>query len=593
MVVVRKGRDEILKIGLPRAYQGTKELPVRFVRKDKSSFGFVVEGYDPVHPLLIDPTAIISSPLEDKISHIYIDRTGNVLVTGWTLDYYNFVGGSSFGNPDIGVRSAFVVKLTPDLSTVLASAIIAGSSQDYGWAVGVDDNGYVYVGGSTKSSDFAPSRVIYGTTVTDKYQWFVTKISPDLSTHVRTVIISGANHDLFRDLEISDNGDIYVAGYTYDYSSFAPTRNTMGSCSPPDAAVVRLDTSLSSFGDATVVCGDVSDGALGLTVTRDAVLLSGTTNSSYYAPSRVVFGPLGNWNAFVTKLSRDIRTHIASVIISSFQYDVAYETIVDTSGYVNVVGFTYDGTSFSTSRDILGTAGTYDVFITRLSPDLNTHVRTLIVASPDTDLVYVKTSAHQGDTMFVLINTQDPSGLASSCSSCNLVGGGGPWDAVVVGVTMDLSTCVGRSIFTASGDEGAYALAVRDANVYAAGPMTNYNLSEYPDPQYEFGYSGDVDGYVILGRPQCLVGVSEAPANDDAQEVVITAEGIKFTIRHPAYVGYDVVAVDGRILQRRALGYLLPGRYAYRLNLRAPGGYVIKLRIGNRTEMRKVIVPAR
>ncbi|NPB03758.1 MAG: hypothetical protein GXO39_05020 [Thermotogae bacterium] len=62
----------------------------------------------------------------------------------------------------------------------------------------VDANGYVYVGGSTQSSDFAPSRTIYGTTTTDKYQWFVTKLSSDLSSHVRTVIISGANHDIFR-----------------------------------------------------------------------------------------------------------------------------------------------------------------------------------------------------------------------------------------------------------------------------------------------------------------------------------------------------------------------------------------------------------
>jgi len=391
-------------------------------------------------------------------------------------------------------------------------------------------------------------------------------------------------------LEISDNGEIYIAGYTYDQSSFAPSRNTLGSCSPPDTAVVKLDTSLSSFGEATIVCGDISDGALGLTVTHDAVLLSGTTNSPYYAPSRTIFGSTGSWNAFVTKLSRDLGTHIASVIIASFQYDVAYETIVDDSGYINVVGFTYDGNGFFTSRDIVGTAGTYDVFITRLSADLSSHIRTLIVASPDTDFVYVKTSAFKGDTMFVLINTQDPYSLASSCSSCDLVGGGGPWDAVVVGVTMDLTTCVGRSIFTASGDEGAYALAVNNANVYAAGPLMDYTLSEHPDPQYEYGFSGYIDSYLILGRPQCLVGLAERPSGSEEPDVLITADGITFTVRSPVYVGYDVITMDGRIIDRHSFGYLLPGRYSYPVDLHAPGTYVIKVKIGKRVKLGKIII---
>ncbi len=174
-----------------------------------------------------------------------------------------------------------------------------------------------------------------------------------------------------------------------------------------------------------------------------------------------------------------------------------------------------------------------------------------------------------------------------------LVGGGGPWDAVVVGVTMDLTSCVGRSIFTASGDEGAYALTVRDANVYAAGPLTSYTLSEYPAPQYEYGFSGDIDSYVILGRPQCLVGISERPSRVGEPDVVITADGITFTLRHPAYVGYDVIAADGRIVDRRPLGYLLPGRYSYPVTLRVPGAYVIKVRIGKRTEVGKVIAPTK
>ncbi len=587
--VVKNGKL-ILSMHPPRAYQGSREVDVEFVVHSDSTFGFRVGSYDKRFPLVIDPTAIIASPLEDKVTDIHVDPDGNVYVTGWTVDYFNFVPSNTFGSPTRSVRSAFVVKLSPDLSTVLAAAIVAGSDQDYGWAVRTDANGNVYLGGSTKSTDFAPTRVVFGTSGSGKYQWFIAKLTPDLSSHVRTVLISGSDHDLFRDFEIRNDGTIYATGYTYNYADFAPSRNVFGTCASIEGVVVKLDTSLSSFGQAAVVCGDISEGFYGLTLFGSDVLLAGISNSYYYAPTRYIYGSIGNWNAVVTRLSGDLSTHVASAVITSYDYDAVYEVKVGSDGNPIVVGITLAGDNVSTSRNVIGTTGGFDIFLTKLSPDLSSHISTLVIASPDTEVVYLKTSHMKGDTLMVLINTQNASDLAGTdCVPCNISSGGGPWDAVVVGVTTDLSTCVGKSTFTASGDEGAYVLTARGENLLAGGPLISYTLSEYPSPQYEHGYSGDIDGYVISGRPRCLVNVDEYPGTSEPPMVITKVGEISISLPHPSYVGYDLISPDGRVVQRVSVGYLQSGKYSWIVN--APSGiYMVRIRIGEKVYSGKVVI---
>lgn len=589
LYIIKNGRI-ILKMRSPKAYQGSREIGAEFVVYSDTAFGFRVSSYDKRFPLIIDPTAIIASPLEDKVTDIHVASDGNIYVTGWTVDYFNFIPSNIFGSPDRDVRSAFVVKLTPDLSTVLAAAIVAGSDQDYGWAVRTDANGNVYVGGSTKSPDFAPTRVVFGTSGSDKYQWFITKLTPDLSNHIKTVLISGSDHDLFRDFEIRDDGIIYATGYTYNYADFAPSRNTLGTCAGIEGVVVKLDTSLASFGQAAVVCGDNSEGFYGLTLYGSDVLVAGISDSYYYAPTRYVYGNTGNWNAVVTRLSGDLSTHVASAVITSYDYDAAYEVKVGSDGNPIVVGMTLNGNSISTSRNVMGTLGGFDVFLTKLSPDLSSHISTLVIASPDTEVVYLKTSHMKGDTLLILVNTQNaPSLGGTECVPCDISSGGGPWDAAVVGVTTDLSTCVGKSTFTASGDEGAYVLTSKGANLLAGGPIASYALSDYPSPQYEHGYAGDIDGYIISGRPQCLVSVDEDP-DASGHPMVITKVGkISVLLYHPSYVGYDLISPDGRTVQRVSVGYLHRGKYTWSVNA-PPGIYIVRVRIGEKVYREKIVI---
>jgi Beta-propeller repeat len=87
---------------------------------------------------------------------VAVDNNGFVYLTGFTssLQFYaiNAIpGGGGFLH---GLQDAFVMKLWPDLSSVVFSSYLGGFGTDGGTSIGLDAAGNIYVGGFTTSIDF-------------------------------------------------------------------------------------------------------------------------------------------------------------------------------------------------------------------------------------------------------------------------------------------------------------------------------------------------------------------------------------------------------------------------------------------------------
>ncbi|MEO0208370.1 MAG: SBBP repeat-containing protein, partial [candidate division WOR-3 bacterium] len=230
------------------------------------------------------------------------------------------------------------------------TAILASSGYDEARSLAIDLSGNVFVAGySSNSSSFAPSRNFFGTT--GYYYVFVSKLSNDLSTHIATAILASSGDDYAYSVAIDGSGNVFVAGYTYNSSDFAPSRN--------------------------------------------------------------VFGTTGSWDVFVSKLSNDLRKHIATAILTSSDGDYAYSLAIDGSGNVFVAGWTYNSSNFSPGRNVFGTTGYYDVFVSKLRNDLSTHIATAILTSSDYDYAYSLAVDRSGN-VFVAGATGNSSDFAPS-----------------------------------------------------------------------------------------------------------------------------------------------------------------------------------
>jgi len=123
----------------------------------------------------------------DSISALAIHpTTGEVYVAGWTAskDFPNTTGGAQARrHENINVIDAFVARLSADLTQILQSIYLGGSSDDYATALAIHPiTGEVYVAGETWSDNFpnttGGAQVSYGGGYKDA---FVARLSADLA----------------------------------------------------------------------------------------------------------------------------------------------------------------------------------------------------------------------------------------------------------------------------------------------------------------------------------------------------------------------------------------------------------------------------
>jgi hypothetical protein len=149
---------------------------------------------------------------------IAADNSGGAYVTGetWSTDFptrnqYQTYPGDGFGN-------AFVTRIDTTRngnSSLIYSTYLGGGSLDIGHGIAAGNNGNVYVGGITLSSNFP---------LLDQYQAgqggldaFITKIDTGrsgVSSLICSTHLGGSSEDRIIGIAIDNSGGIYLTGYT-------------------------------------------------------------------------------------------------------------------------------------------------------------------------------------------------------------------------------------------------------------------------------------------------------------------------------------------------------------------------------------------
>ncbi|MFH0774747.1 MAG: right-handed parallel beta-helix repeat-containing protein [bacterium] len=212
----------------------------------------------------------------DQSKSIAIGASGDVFVTGYTYssNFPTTTGVTRNGNLD-----AFISRLTPDLSSLVASTFLGGSNHDYGYSIAIGTSGDVFVTGYTGSSDFPTTQDAYDTSYNGSNDVFISRLTPNLGSLVASTFLGGSNHDYGHSIAIGTSGDVFVTGYTAS-SNFPTTTGTShnGSC---DAFISRLSPDLSAFsvtGSVTVYPGGATYPTIQAGV--DACPVGGTVSAS-------------------------------------------------------------------------------------------------------------------------------------------------------------------------------------------------------------------------------------------------------------------------------------------------------------------------
>ncbi|MBC7363483.1 MAG: SBBP repeat-containing protein [Candidatus Aminicenantes bacterium] len=260
----------------------------------------------------------------------------------------------SYGGGDY---DTFVARVSPDLSILEASSYLGGRGLDYASGLALAENGYVYLTGTTNSTDFPLGPGLANPAPGGNYDCFITKLNAELDSVNSSILIGGSDYDTGAAVSVGSNGKVFVAGRTrstdFPVTAGAFATQLKGNY---DGFIMRLDAELSVLEGATYLGGSGYDYLAALmTGQGNDVFVSGYTASDDFPTSSTAFSSVrkGSYDLFISRLSDDLQNLISSTYYGGTGDDRCRTMLQDSYGYIYVSGWTR-------SSDLNTTLGAYD-----------------------------------------------------------------------------------------------------------------------------------------------------------------------------------------------------------------------------------------
>ncbi|MFK8105451.1 MAG: SBBP repeat-containing protein, partial [Saprospiraceae bacterium] len=274
---------------------------------------------------------------------IAIDPSGNVYVTGITASA-DFPTVNAFQTTLGGSIDAFLVKLDNDGNITNSSFLGGNGVENIGGSGGiaVDDNGNIYLAGSTTSEGFFDTSNAYQSNFSGgtKADIFITRITADFSTVTGTYWGDEAL-DVVKDMQLATNGNLWLVGQSTE-SELALSGYQPAAIEAQDGLVIAFNNTLSQVTEGTFFGGKFDEEINALAIDPDGnILIAGSTFSTNDFPTLSAFqgNYSGGQEAFAAKLSPNCQL-IWSTFIGGGQNESGTSIAVDANGNVVVGGMT-------------------------------------------------------------------------------------------------------------------------------------------------------------------------------------------------------------------------------------------------------------
>jgi uncharacterized protein (TIGR03437 family) len=253
-----------------------------------------------------------------QVNSIAVDSTGSAYVTGMTFATSDFPILNPIAPRQKTSDDAFILKLSPDGSSLVYSTTIGGSQNDQGNAIALGSDGSAYVTGSTDSGDFPVRSALqtasgsppvncglFGCQTTSDA--FVVKLAANGSLAYSTYL-GGRGVDVGRGIAVDSSGNAYVTGDT-DSANFPLRAGAyIGSCAPVPSlqcGTSAFAAKVNSAGNALVYSTLLAHGG-----SRGIAIAVDSAQNAYIAgvglvPPTVPSDPCDNNCTFIAKLSQD------------------------------------------------------------------------------------------------------------------------------------------------------------------------------------------------------------------------------------------------------------------------------------------------
>jgi hypothetical protein len=280
-----------------RIYNGSGGLYDGFITK------FAPNGASLIYSTYIGGTST------DCVNGIAVDAFGCAIITGVTGSS-NFPCTPNATDSIFGVCEGFLVKFNPLGTGLYYSSFIGDSQADWGYKIGLDSYGNIFISGYTSSPNFPVTNGAYDITYNGgSYDIFVVKFAPDCRSLQYSTFIGGSDLDFFPAMDVDKEGYVFITGVTFS-SNFPITIGAFNSSygGNEEIFVAKVDQSGDRLLYSTYIGGSYADAGLTLMSDNDGcVILMGRTASPNF-PCTINAFNYTKWvgqDAFITKIRID------------------------------------------------------------------------------------------------------------------------------------------------------------------------------------------------------------------------------------------------------------------------------------------------
>ncbi len=531
-----------------------------------NEYGFRVGEYDRSRGLVIDPlisgTYVGGGGADWDHQDIVVGPNGDVYMTGYTTSPdFPATTGSYSGN-----RDAFVARLSPDLTSMVACTFLGGSEKDQGNHLQIDASGNVYLIGTTTSEDFPTTAGAYE----EEYQGdrgyfggdaFVAKFSPDLSTLMASTLLGGSGDDEGNGLILSSDGYLYASGMTgsTDFPTvlaYDPYYNGGYGNNSSDVYLTKLDSNLQTVVASTFLGGNGNDFGGYISTDSDGNLfITGVTPSTNFPTTPGAYDRYFSYSigdVFISKFDPSLANLLASTYLGGNDTDMGYDLLIDDSGNVYVTGH-MSSTNFPTTPDAYDTSynapcsyneDCADVAIAKLNGDLTELLASTYIGGNSWDS---GTDLWMGDDGRIWVGgfTFSTDGYPTTDNAFSREYVGGSSDLFISCFDPDLTTLHYSTFFGSPGYDLGTMGRDADDNIYLVAITDSPDLPTSAGAIQQAYAGGDYDLYVAKYTPEQFVnGVDDHPG-------FATGSG-------QSWVDYDGDGFDDFFETENSVGYLYP-----------------------------------
>jgi hypothetical protein len=414
----------------------------------------------------------------------------------------------SLGHGGVFGGDAFLVRLSPEGTRILAATYFGGSKQERGvYGMLLDSQGNIVIGSATRSPDMPTTagayQAKYGGGEADMY---AAKLSADMKTILWCTYVGGSKNDWPRGgLALDDQDNVYIVGGA-NSKDFPTTRGAFQQKlkGERNAAVAKLSADGSKLVFSTFLGGSVWDEIMGVRVDASGdVYVAGHTRSPDFPVTPGAPQPTfrGNSDCFLAKLSKDGGKLLYSTYLGGVENEFAeHRPLLCPDGSFLLTGVT-SSPDFPTTMGAFQriVKGKNDGFVTKLSPDGKSFAFSVLLGGSGEEFFLMPTLDSEGNIFIVGHTTSSdfprtPDALQATSRSTKQSRDG---EGVVAVLSPDGSKLVYATFLGSSGDDLIRSVALGpNGEVYLVGSTSSRDFPATSNA-VQAELAGSADAFIV------------------------------------------------------------------------------------------------